>query len=83
MPSNPKNTRLCIACRGRSDKSEMIRVVRGADGKIAVDCDKNLEGRGAWIHDNDECKAKTVRRKLLNSAFKTGVAEEIYEQIKG
>lgn len=82
MSSNPKNTRMCIACRERSDKSEMLRVVRNPQGEVAVDESGCADGRGVWIHDCDECKSKVIRRKMLNAAFKSAVSEDVYEQIK-
>lgn len=83
MPSNPKNTRMCCACRERSDKSEMLRIVRTPSGQIMLDDTKCADGRGVWVHDSAECKAKLKKRKLLNGAFKCGVAEAVYEQIEG
>lgn len=82
MPSNPKNVRKCISCHEHSDKSEMLRVVKTPDGSIALDESKNANGRGVWIHNSADCKAKAVKRKLLNSAFKTCVSEEVYEQLE-
>ena len=83
MPSNEKNIRMCCACHERADKSQMLRVVRTPGGEIMLDKSKCADGRGVWLHDSEECRTKVVRRKLLNSAFKTYVSEEIYEQIKG
>ena len=74
---------MCCACRERSDKSQMLRIVKTPCGEIKLDESKSSDGRGVWLHDSEECKAKAVKRKLLNSAFKTCVPEEVYEQIKG
>ena len=80
--SNPKDTRICIACRTHSDKSEMLRIVRKPDGEIALDKTQKADGRGVYIHCDEQCIAKAVRRKLLNGAFKCSVSEAVYEQIK-
>ena len=79
MPSNPKNVRKCCACHEHADKSEMLRFVKTPDGHIMLDEGKTADGRGVWLHNSDECKAKAVKKKLLNSAFKTAVPQEIYD----
>lgn len=79
MPSNPKNVRKCYACHEHSDKSEMLRFVRTPDGKVEFDESGKADGRGVWIHNNESCKKTAVKRKFLNSAFKTAVPQELYD----
>ncbi len=79
--SNPKNTRRCIVCHEHADKSEMIRFVMDKDGKVCVDRSKKADGRGIWVHENGECKAKLIKKKMLNSAFRQNVGDEIYGEI--
>lgn len=79
--SNPKDTRKCIACREHSDKSEMLRFVRQKGGVVFLDESKKADGRGVWVHDRADCKAKVCKKKMLNSAFKTNVSDDIYDKI--
>lgn len=79
--SNPKNTRRCIVCHEHADKSEMIRFVMDKDEKVCVDRSKKADGRGVWVHESGECKAKLIKKKMLNSAFKQNVGDEIYGEI--
>lgn len=79
--SNPKDTRKCIACREHSDKSEMLRFVKQKDGGVFLDQSKKADGRGVWVHDRADCKAKVCKKKMLNSAFKTNVSDDIYDKI--
>ena len=79
--SNPKDTRKCIACREHSDKSEMLRFVRQNGGVVFLDESKKADGRGVWVHDRADCKAKVCKKKMLNSAFKTNVSDDIYDKI--
>jgi len=51
------------------------------DGKVCVDRSKKADGRGIWVHENGECKAKLIKKKMLNSAFKQNVGDEIYGEI--
>ena len=59
----------------------MLRFVKQKDGIIVLDESKKADGRGVWMHDSAECKAKVCKKKLLNSAFKTNVSDEIYDKI--
>lgn len=79
--SNPKNTRRCIVCHEHADKAEMIRFFMDKDGKVCVDRSKKADGRGVWVHENGECKAKLIKKKMLNSAFRQNVGDEIYGEI--
>ena len=79
--SNPKDTRKCIACREHSDKSEMLRFVKQKGGGVFLDESKKAAGRGVWVHDRADCKAKVCKKKMLNSAFKTNVSDDIYDKI--
>ena len=81
MPNNEKNLRQCCVCRCHADKSELIRFVKSKDGKVFVDETKTADGRGVWVHNNEECKQKLVKKKLLNSAFKCAVDESVYENL--
>lgn len=51
------------------------------DGKVCVDRSKKADGRGVWVHDSGECKAKLIKKKMLNSAFRQNVGDEIYGEI--
>lgn len=79
--SNPKDTRKCIACREHSDKSEMLRFVKQKGGDVFLDESKKADGRGVWVHDSADCKAKVYKKKMLNSAFKANVSDDIYDKI--
>ena len=74
--------RMCIACRQMKLKKEMTRVVRNADGEIFADPTGKAAGRGAYICGSDECMKKLNDKKLLNRAFLTNVAPEVYRGVE-
>ena len=75
--------RTCIACRKKGDKSNFIKVVLDKNGKVQVEKDVSLSGRGAYIcKDNEECLLKCEKSRLLSKVFKTNVSSEIYGEIK-
>lgn len=80
MPSNPKNTRRCIVCREHDDKSNMLRFVK-VDGVVQLDASQKLDGRGVWVHQNEECIKKLVKKRMLDYAFKTKVSDDVYGKL--
>ncbi len=73
--------RTCIACREEKPKSEMLRVVKNAEGEIRLDFSGKLPGRGAYLCNNAACVAKLQKNKLLNKNFSCEVPREVYERI--
>ena len=76
--SNPKNTRKCIVCKQHADKSELIRFVKNADGKVVLDRSQKADGRGVPPYSTPK---RNGEKKTLNAAFKCNVGDEIYGEI--
>ena len=72
--------RTCIACRESKPKRELIRVVKFND-EIKLDKTGKLNGRGAYVCNDEACIAKLKKQKLLNRAFSCQVDESVYEKI--
>ena len=72
---------MCVACKQMRPKSELIRIVRGADGSMCFDKTGKVGGRGAYLCDNSECVEKCLKKKLLNKAFKTLIDDEVYRRL--
>lgn len=73
--------RMCIVCRGQSDKKTLLRIVKNKDGEIFVDKTGKANGRGAYVCKNKDCFEKLKKTKALNRAFKCNVKDEVYERI--
>jgi predicted RNA-binding protein YlxR (DUF448 family) len=61
--------RTCAACRQVRPKRTMTRVVRNADGSVALDAGGKAAGRGTYICDDTACReprrlAEAVQRAL-------------------
>ena len=83
MPKTKKiPMRMCIACREMKPKSEMTRVVRNAEGEIALDLTGKAPGRGAYVCAEEACLKKLTGKKLLNKDFSANVEEEIYRGVE-
>ncbi len=73
--------RMCIVCRERSDKKELVRVVKNKDGEIFIDKTGKANGRGAYVCKSKECFDKLKKTRALNRAFKCEIPLEIYEKL--
>lgn len=73
--------RMCIVCRERSDKKELVRVVKNKDGEIFLDKTGKANGRGAYVCKSKECFDKLKKSRALNRAFKCEIPLEIYEKL--
>ena len=72
--------RTCIACRVSKPKRELIRVVKFND-EIKLDKTGKLNGRGAYVCNDEACIVKLKKQKLLNRAFSCQVDESVYDKI--
>jgi predicted RNA-binding protein YlxR (DUF448 family) len=66
--------RTCIACRAAQPKRLLVRVVRTADSRVAVDLTGKQAGRGAYLCRRAECWNQGLRKDALARALKTPVA---------
>ena len=76
--------RQCLACRDMKPKNELIRVVKLANSnEFVFDSTGKLNGRGAYICNNDNCINLVIKKKLINRSYKTNISNDIYESLKG
>lgn len=76
--------RMCVACREMKSKNELIRVVKLPDSDdYVLDKSGKLNGRGAYICNNESCIDMVVKKKLINRSFKSNVSSEVYQSLKG
>lgn len=75
--------RMCIACRTMHPQSELIRIVKDKEtGRISMDMNKKLFGRGAYICKNPDCVRLAEKKRGLERHFKCAVSGEIYKEAK-
>ena len=51
-------------------KAALVRLVRGADGRVHVDDGGRAEGRGAYVCPDPRCLGKALHAGRLGHAFK-------------
>ncbi len=74
---------MCIGCRERFDKRELIRVVRTPEGEIVIDDTGKKSGRGAYIcPGSSKCLTRAIKSKALERVLERPIDEELYDRLK-
>lgn len=73
--------RTCIACQATSEKRDLVRFVRRADGTVALDETGKAPGRGAYVCADAACFEKTRAKQMLGGRLRTTVGSEDYERL--
>src|SRR6266496_13228 len=68
--------RTCVACRTTGAKRGLVRIVRGAEGRVEVDETGKKPGRGAYLCRARDCWETALKRKTLEYALKTPITVE-------
>jgi len=70
--------RTCLGCRQRAAKSDLLRLA-WAQGRVVVDLDQVLPGRGAYLHPG--CGPAALRRRPFGRALRQPVEPGQVEQL--
>ena len=68
--------RTCAVCRTVHPKRSMTRVVRRADGSVAVDPSGKAAGRGTYVCDQATCRDPKALADAIRRALGVAVAPE-------
>ena len=71
--------RRCVTCRELLDRQGLWRVIRLADGGLALD---GGMGRSAYLCPNRTCLEEARRRRRLQKALRCQVADSIYAALE-
>jgi predicted RNA-binding protein YlxR (DUF448 family) len=72
-----------VECRTTQPKRDLVRVVRLAEGGVAVDETGKKSGRGAYLCRSRECWYSALGRGRLEHALKTSLTVEEKEALRG
>ena len=80
MPEAPQ--RMCVGCRRRRDKHELLRMSRTPDG-VRFDPHQRLPGRGAYVCPDPHCIAAASRRggQSVQRALHGAPDDEVHEAL--
>ncbi|MEG0073538.1 MAG: YlxR family protein [Clostridia bacterium] len=67
--NNPKNTRMCLMCRKRQEKTNYIRLIAN-NNNVVIDKTNNSQCRSVYICNLADCIDKLKKRKNIENMFK-------------
>lgn len=73
--------RSCLVCRAKTDKKDLIRIVRSPDGEAVIDVAKKLPGRGTYICPDRECIERAKKSGALSHALGVAVNENFWPEL--
>jgi hypothetical protein len=74
--------RTCIACRQKTDKRRLTRLVCTEEKQVVIDETGKQNGRGAYVCDNPDCWQKiSSQPAILNEALKTKISSTALAEI--
>jgi hypothetical protein len=65
-----------VACRDKTNKRALFRIIRTSDGQAEIDLTGRKPGRGAYICDTPACWERATKTNLLDHALKTELTPE-------
>ncbi|MGZ8598721.1 MAG: RNase P modulator RnpM [Actinomycetota bacterium] len=74
--------RTCVGCRGKGPKASLVRIVRGADGSVAIDPGGKAPGRGAYVHRDPACVEAALVKGALWRALRTGASPDAAARLR-
>lgn len=73
--------RMCIGCRQRRPKEELIRLVLNNSGQPVTDKEKILPGRGVYICPSPGCLELAIKKKGFAKAFRGKFRQVLPEEV--
>ncbi|HBG14433.1 MAG TPA: DUF448 domain-containing protein [Synergistaceae bacterium] len=73
-----RRPRTCAGCGEEFPRSELLRIVRSPDGKIAVDPTGRAPGRGVYLCRRRSCLELARKKKQLSRSLRSQVTDDIF-----
>ena len=74
--------RMCVVTKEKTDKRNLLRIVKTKDNQILVDLTGKQNGKGAYITKSKEVLEKSKKNKALDKALEITIPDSIYEEIE-
>ena len=74
--------RMCVVTKEKTDKRNLLRIVKTKDNQILVDLTGKQHGNGAYITKSKEVLEKAKKNKALDKALEITIPDSIYEEIE-
>jgi predicted RNA-binding protein YlxR (DUF448 family) len=73
--------RTCVVTKEKTQKKDLLRVVRDKDGNVSIDLTGKSNGRGAYLKKDAEVIKKAQKTKVLDRVLEVTIPDEIYEEM--
>ena len=73
--------RVCLGCREKMAKKDLVRLVRSPDGEIILDLTGKKPGRGAYLCLREDCFIKAVKGKRLERNLQQSISSHLLAEI--
>ena len=74
--------RTCVITKEKTQKKDLLRVVRDKDGNVSVDLTGKQNGRGAYLKKDLEVINKAETTKALERILEVEIPSSIYEEMR-
>ena len=81
MIARKKPQRMCVSCRERHDKKDLLRVVIGPDGDLKYDPTGKASGRGAYLCRKEKCIVAELKAHRLAKGLKHDVDDQKLQEV--
>ena len=68
--------RSCVVCSAKTDKQDLIRLVRTQSGSVEIDNTKKIPGRGAYLCHSQACWDSALKKDRLAYKLKGPISLE-------
>lgn len=73
--------RTCVVTKEKTQKKDLLRVVRDKEGNVSIDLTGKSNGRGAYLKKDAEVIKKAQKTKVLERVLEVSIPDEIYEEM--
>lgn len=74
--------RMCIVTKEKTDKKNLLRIVKDSEGNISVDETGKKNGKGAYITKDLKVLETAKKNRVLERVFEMKDLDSIYDEIE-
>lgn len=67
---------MCVSCRERRDKRDLLRIVLTPEGEIKYDPTGRTAGRGSYLCKNENCVLTELKAHRLSKGLRHNVSDD-------
>ena len=74
--------RMCVVTHEKTDKRNLLRIVKDSEGNVSVDETGKKNGKGAYITKDLSVLETAKKKRVLEKVFEIDNLDNIYEEIE-